>query len=339
MRTNILNREFQIPKDDWYHIEVSGEHENRAAGVVQVIDEVAINNIVKNFDPGATGMLIDTDHHSHDMDKSTVSYGWLEGVQNRDGQLYGKIRWTNTGKPAVEGGDFRLFSSEYAPADLETLSSNRVRPVRLSGLTLTNRPNNKGGVPISNRDTQTSSGNGEKAAAELTKNQNKNNKKMTLTSIAAALGLAESATEEEVLARIEERNKAFQELEAENAAMSEEKEEVMNREADALIKEHSAKIGSDETARAFWKQGLMTNRESTEKALIALPAPGSAAGTPKATTPIHNRANAQTPEAVKGKADGNESAQADAIATIKNRDKCSNTEAYAQAKRERPELF
>ena len=113
----------------------------------------------------------------------------------------------------------------------------------------------------------------------------------------------------------------------------------MNREADALIKEHAAKIGDDEASKAFWKQGLMTNRESTEKALIALPVAGSADGKSKTTKAIHNRANAQTPEVVKGKADGNESAQADAIATIKNRYKCSHTEAYAQAKRENPELF
>ena len=46
MQATILNREFQRPSDGWYALEVPGEHPNRAADVVQVIDEAAVASIV-----------------------------------------------------------------------------------------------------------------------------------------------------------------------------------------------------------------------------------------------------------------------------------------------------
>jgi uncharacterized Zn finger protein (UPF0148 family) len=81
----------------------------------------------------------------------------LQELQNRSDGIYGRIRWTATGKVAVDGGDYRFFSTEYDPNDLKVLNSGggkqvrRVRPLRLDGLTLTNMNNNKGQKPITNR--------------------------------------------------------------------------------------------------------------------------------------------------------------------------------------------
>ena len=165
MRPQILNRDFQRPADDLYQIEVPGEHANRAAGVIQVLDSTAINSIVNRFNQDTDayerrtgrpypGMLIDHEHFKHDTSKETRAFGWLLRLENRSGIPLGKIRWTATGQAAVDGGDYRFFSTEYDPADLVTLNAGppaRVRPMRLAGLTLTNEPNNKGGVPITNR--------------------------------------------------------------------------------------------------------------------------------------------------------------------------------------------
>jgi phage I-like protein len=159
MSTEILNRDFQHPADGWYNIEAAGEHPNARAGVVQVIDDTACKSIVNTFNreadkPGFPGMLIDHEHFKHDEDKETRSYGWLMRVQNRPDGIYGQIRWTGTGQQAVDNGDYRFFSTEYAPKDLQVLSDRkprRVRPLRLDGLTLTNVPNNKGQLPITNR--------------------------------------------------------------------------------------------------------------------------------------------------------------------------------------------
>src|SRR5580658_6644744 len=168
MNTPILNRAFQHPADGWYQIEARGEHPNRRAGVVQVLDETACQSIVNRFNaeaerPGFAGMLIDHEHFKHDQDKETRGYGWLMRLQQRADGYYGQIRWTGTGQRAVDDGDYRFFSTEYDPADLEVVGAGRsdkktkrVRPMRLDGLTLTNVNNNKGQKPITNREEENS---------------------------------------------------------------------------------------------------------------------------------------------------------------------------------------
>jgi phage I-like protein len=154
----ILNREFEHPADGWYNIEAIGDHPNKEAGIVQVIDQKAAQSIVNDFneqadDPNFPGMLVDHEHFKHDSDKDTVAYGWLTRLQARPDGIYGQIRWTGTGQAAVDNGDYRFFSTEYPatafePADRNDLS--RQRPLRLGGLTLTNCPNNTGQRPITN---------------------------------------------------------------------------------------------------------------------------------------------------------------------------------------------
>ncbi len=167
LNCDLLNRDFQRPTDGWYALEVPGEHPNRAANVVQVIDEAAVASIVRRFNQEADqyetrngvaypGMLIDIEHFKHDASRETRAYGWLMRLQNRDGVPYGQIRWTAVGQQAVDGGEYRFFSTEYDPKDLVVLNGTRparVRPLRLDGLTLTNEPNNRGGKPITNRST------------------------------------------------------------------------------------------------------------------------------------------------------------------------------------------
>ena len=159
MNATILNRDFSHPTDAWYQIEPLGDHLNRAAGVTQVIDPPALDQIVLNFNaeaaaPNFPGMLVDHEHFRHQGDQESRAYGWLQQLQARPDGLYGQIRWSATGKAAVDGGDYRFFSTEYSPTDLVALNDakpRRVRPTRLAGLTLTNDPNNKGGKPITNR--------------------------------------------------------------------------------------------------------------------------------------------------------------------------------------------
>jgi hypothetical protein len=143
-------------------IEPKGTHPNRTAGLLQVIDDKACSTIVNCFNQDAAAgklshgreMLIDHEHFRHDPDKETRAYGWLTRLHNRDDGIYGQVRWSGTGQQAVDAGDYRFFSTEYDPKDLEVLNDatpRSVRPLRLDGLTLTNDPNNKGGRPITNR--------------------------------------------------------------------------------------------------------------------------------------------------------------------------------------------
>ena len=122
MKQTILNREFKLSADGWYQIETPGEHANDEAGVSQVIDNASVASIVNRFNKDADdyehrtgkpfpGMLIDHEHFKHQTDKESVAYGWLMRLENRNGVPFGQINWTNTGKPAVEGGDYRFFST------------------------------------------------------------------------------------------------------------------------------------------------------------------------------------------------------------------------------------
>jgi hypothetical protein len=158
----IFNREdFKHPEDGWYQLEAFGEHLNRVAGVIQVIDSTGGASMVEKFNAAAAAgklpqgreMLIDHEHFKDDAGKETIAYGWLQELQLRADGIYGRIRWTATGQTAVDGGEYRFFSTEYVPKDLVSLGGDppRVRPMRLDGISLTNQPNNKAGKPITNR--------------------------------------------------------------------------------------------------------------------------------------------------------------------------------------------
>ena len=158
----LFNRaEFEHPADGCYQIEPKGEHPNAQAGVVEVIDDRAMESQVERFNAAADAgklshgreMLIDHEHFKHDPDRESIAYGWLTRLQKRADGVYGQVRWTTVGQAAVDGGEYRFWSTEYDPKDLVVLNREpmRVRPMRLDGLTLTNAPNNRGGKPITNR--------------------------------------------------------------------------------------------------------------------------------------------------------------------------------------------
>src|ERR1035441_3255461 len=114
-------------------------------------------------------MLIDHEHFKRQKDKETVAYGWLMRLQNRADGIYGQVKWTATGRAAVDGGDYRFFSTEYDPADCIIVNRGqpvRLRPLALDGISLTNAPNNHGGKPITNRvGVESKVGGGQEAAS------------------------------------------------------------------------------------------------------------------------------------------------------------------------------
>lgn len=164
MRTGIatlFNRSndgaFATPKDGWYQIVPKGEFPHNDSGKLQVLDADALKSIVNRFNDEAKsenfpGILVDFDHFSTDPGKPSEAAGWIEQVENRTDGVWGKIRWSDVGLAAVSGGRYRLTSPVWNRKDCETLSGDRIRPMRLDSLALTNDPNMKGSVPLSNRD-------------------------------------------------------------------------------------------------------------------------------------------------------------------------------------------
>lgn len=316
----LLNRE-QPPTDGWYQIEVTGEH---SAGKTrdgkprrQVIDDAALQSIVDRFQAEKAaageawgGMLVDLDHHSHDLDKTTEAQAWLQDVEIRDGQLYGRLDLTDLGEASIRNKRVKWFSTEYDPADLEELGEGRVRPLRLAGLALTNRPNNRGGRPISNRY-------GEDPAADGTKN----NTTPKMKAIAEKLGLSAEATEADVLAKIDDLMK-----------------QVAGAEVEAVMNRHAARIPADK--RDDVKAELLKNRASGLEMILGFPAPEV-----KPQERIHNRAATTTPDPVEGKenkgGEGDAKADAQNAAAIRNRahaivsaERISFADAFARARAE-----
>lgn len=349
MNATILNRDFEHPADGWYQIEPRGEHANRAAGIVQVIDDAATQAIVNRFNadaekPGFAGMLVDHEHFKHDQDKESRAYGWLMKLQNRADGIYGQVRWTQTGKAAVDGGDYRFFSTEYDPADLKVLNSGKVRkvrPLRLDGLTLTNSPNNKGGRPITNRDPKQF-----RQSADADPADEANNQRKPMKSVCSALGLSADASEEAVLGEVTKVINRATKAEGELTPVKN-RVTALETENTTLLDEQiaadlDAKGIKDEKVRNKLLPVLKTLKNRAERIEFLTDVVGKpAAAAPAAQRKLFNR-DAKAPEGGdSGTVDEAARAQkADAeIRDYKVRNRCSYTEARTVIRSQKPELF
>jgi hypothetical protein len=166
MNTLLLNRDgFQIPADGWYQVAPLGEFDHVQAGVVQVVDAEACAAMANRFAVDAkganfAGLLVDFDHFSLDGEKRSEAAGWITALENRDGGLFAKIRWSDVGEEAVKGGRYRFLSPVWARSDCVDLGNGRVRPVRLLNAAVTNDPNLKGMRPLSNNGAGAAAGGG-----------------------------------------------------------------------------------------------------------------------------------------------------------------------------------
>ena len=157
MNTLILNREtFEMPMDGWYQIAPLGEFPHQPTGVVQVVDKAACDAMTNAFKqesakPNFAGLLIDFDHFSLDDKLKSEAAGWVTDLQNREDGLWAKIRWSDVGEECVKGGRYRFLSPVWSQRDCEDLGNGRLRPIRLLNAAVTNDPNLKGMVPLSNR--------------------------------------------------------------------------------------------------------------------------------------------------------------------------------------------
>ena len=147
-----ISNRFTVAKDDWIHLAPVGTH-SHPKNLLQVVDERSLDSMVANFkskkenDPTFPGLLLDFDHKS--QDGNTEAGGWIMNLQKRDNGLWGQVKWSNSGKEAVEGGKYRLISPVWKRSDCEDLGGTKIRPLVLDSAALTNDPNMKGLVPIS----------------------------------------------------------------------------------------------------------------------------------------------------------------------------------------------
>ena len=320
----VVNSEFQLPEDGYVQIVSIQEapmstdisaHLTGQSGIpaTQVLDRQAIETMASKF---KGEILVDYEHHSHDMDKTTTAAGWIQNVEVRDDGLYAKIRWSKSGREAIEGGDYRFISPEFPVNELEHLGGNRYRATSLTGAGLTNRPGLDKIKPLSNR-------NGGATSTSPHSSQNKTTNTMEHKLILCSLlGLAATATDEAIQNRVTE----FKDEQKTLGQKAEELETVKNREKtllEQLADQDLEKYDGVITNRDQWREQLITNREITLKLLEDLK-PGDTNGgmsseeshESQPPTKVFNRQSAKAPEDVVNKANAAEDAKA---AFVQNR--------------------
>ncbi len=297
----ILNRNFELPADGWHQLAPLGEFPHAAAGIIQVIDTAACNAMVASFDfqkKSSTifpGLLIDFDHFSLDAEKRSEAAGWITDLKfcppssgNNPAGLFALIRWSDIGEAAVKGGRYRFLSPVWAKGDCEDLSDNRFRPVRLLNAAVTNDPNLKGILPLSNRAPFDFTPLGKNASVTQEKNMkpiidallNKLNLPADTAQDAVLAAIENMAAPEEVTALLNRAESAETRLAGFQAAQ-------LEADADAFIEDHAAVIENRDQVRAQF----IENRTLTEAVFKNLKAPKPVATPPATDTrrPLHNR--------------------------------------------------
>jgi hypothetical protein len=345
----ILNRDFKMPSDGWYQFAPLGEFPHGGADVVQVVDAEACTAMVARFKADAAvenfaGLLIDFDHFSMDGSQRSEAAGWVTDLENRDTGLWGQIRWSDIGEEAVKGGRYRFLSPVWARSDCVDLASGRVRPVRMINAAVTNDPNLKGILPLSNsgRDhrpqttdhrteekpvdsctyiggSHAGTGSGKDGVATM---------KRVLEMLTNHLGIAADAGEEVILEKMKGLPGLTAVADLQNSLTQAQGERdalqlKLTAADEAVVAGHLVEFGSVITNdnREFWKGQLLTNRAA---ALVALKdvlrlkteggKPPSAVGTGR--TPLHNRTVARPVIPGQGGMDGEADGKA---AKIRNR--------------------
>ena len=236
------------PSDGWQIIEAAGEHschittpEGEQVPAVMIIDNAAIEAIVEAGVP-AEGLLVDKDHLSHDMSQSTEALAWVRELaacpREDDAGSYDLAAWlelTASGRPLIAGKVYKHFSTEYLLEHCEQVAEDSYRPQRLDGLALTNRPNNPGQRPITNRQAANPNNN------QTTKMNITESDMMTAL---AKLGLGEEATGEDLLKAIDDLQ-----LSVQNSEQKAAEEIVKNTDTEGELDKEEQQLYADEVVK------------------------------------------------------------------------------------------
>ena len=241
-------------------------------GTVQHCSKAAFEALVANWKAaGSPDVLVDVDHASA-RGGSTEAAAWCNSLEVDDNGLQGVFNLTPKGLELVKNRSYRFVSPGW------TLSPDGT-PVSLCSVALTNRPNLPV-KPVVNADET-----GGRDPDDP--NSRKDNPEMDIKKLAAALGLPETATEEEVLAAI----KAMQDREAQAAA------EAANAKAEEFA-ENAVKAGKiAANSKEAVKAAYLKSPEVAQEMLNSVAAPAK----PAAQLPDFGRAkqptalNARTP--------------------------------------------
>jgi len=351
----LLNRDFTPPADGYYQIVPLGEWPITVRGsktLTQVCDAEAIAAMLSAFNRDAqaagerfAGVLVDYDHFSSDTEKPSEAAGWIVALQNRADGLYARIRWSDEGQRAVEGGRYRFLSPVWNRSDVAPAGSGRVRPLRLDRAAVTNDPNMKGIRPLTNRAETGAEAEGRNATMDYRKQLlnmlglPEDAEDEAIQNACAAMDEQKKKDEEET-AELENRAKAAEARAAELDAWKTGRERLdLEAAVDADLAEFAPVIQNRDEVKAL----LLENRAGTRKLLASLKKPAAGAAPALPAEPLRNREQAQAPQPPvddETRLANRRAAQQKIIGEVQAELRCATrAEAYEVAERRQPNLF
>ena len=280
-------RWFQItPPPGEYPVNVTGPDGKDVPGAILILDEAGIADITSAFRdaaaaPDFNGLLVDREHFSLDPKKPSDALAWATDIRNAaDKSIWMHFDFTPEGLRIWKD---KVLVSRSPVFDLLPAGGKRFRPTAITSVGLTNAPHFK---QLSTRAA---------ARASQTKGTHMEN-----TVLTKALGMAEGATDEDILAKLQETvDKAGRVDQAETAQQTAETAAREHR-ATAFISANRGAIKDEAAFRAAYiKDPDLAEAMIATCKTVATPPPGkrvdiSTAATPKGAATSANRRKQQT---------------------------------------------
>jgi hypothetical protein len=241
----IFNRAALQSSDGWIHIVPKGELPNREAGIVQVLDDEALDSILTGIEKDKNrlgdkwpGIYAGREHFIYDADHDSAALAWFKDFEKRPDGIWAKDDGlTATGTAAITNRDYKFTSFVADRSDLKKIEGTRYRVMKIETVGFTNQANGKELLtPITNRENLADADASAANQQQATKNKMKN--------IATKLGLAAEASEDAILAEVTKIQNRATEL----APLAEENKKLTNRLAavdseavDTLLASHGVK--------------------------------------------------------------------------------------------------
>ncbi len=153
-----------------------------------LVDDQAMNSVIELFNARGIDMVIDYEHQTEggeyaSPDGKAPAAGWVKSLENRgiDG-LWAKVEWTDTARELLAKREYRYYSPVFL------VSKQGRRLVRLIRMALTNAPRLDWIRPIVAKNTQPT----------------RSHEMEFMILLAKLLGLPETSTQEQVLAKVGE---------------------------------------------------------------------------------------------------------------------------------------
>lgn len=163
-RYYLFNRALDVSPDGWIHIVPKGELNNASAGMVQVLDDMALDSILSNLESEKArlgnrwpGLYAGREHFVYDDEQDSAALAWFKDFEKRsDGIWANSNGLTPTGRQAIANAEYKFTSFVADRKDTQPLGTNKARILRIDTVGFTNQANGKELLtPITNRRTQT----------------------------------------------------------------------------------------------------------------------------------------------------------------------------------------